>query len=346
MTKLTTLSHGGGCGCKIAPDILSEITQSITGLPPSDQLIVGYETADDAAVYRLDDNRGLVASVDFFMPIVDDARDFGRIAAANAISDVYAMGAKPLFAMNIIGMPMSKLSPSVVATVLAGGAEVCQQASVVVAGGHSIDTSEPIYGLSVIGMIDLQYLKTNAAAQAGDVLILGKPLGVGILATALRQGKLNANAYREMIDWATKLNRVGEQLASIDGIHAMTDVTGFGLLGHVAEICRASSLGAEVCYHDVPFIEAACDLVRQGFVTGAGPRNLKACSDCLSFQDGLEEWQLALLSDPQTSGGLLLTCAKEVADQVLALLHRQGFSRANIIGTMRQATTSSINISL
>src|SRR5947207_6094684 len=252
--RLTEFSHGGGCGCKIAPAVLTEILAStpIRGLPKD--LLVGTETADDAAVYRLNDSQALIATTDFFTPIVDDPHDFGRIAATNAISDVYAMGGRPIFALAIVGMPLEKLPVSVIRAILAGGESVCAQAGIPIAGGHSIDTLEPIYGLVALGLVHPKKVKRNSSAKAGDVLILGKPLGVGILSAALKKGKLSEAGYREMVEWTTKLNTPGEALAEMLQVHALTDVTGFGLAGHLLEICRGSGLAAELRFDALPII--------------------------------------------------------------------------------------------
>src|SRR5438132_3692068 len=244
--RLTEFSHGGGCGCKIAPAILSEILSAspIRGLPK--ELMVGTETADDAAVYRLNDMQALVATTDFFTPIVDDPFDFGRIAATNAISDIYAMGGRPVMALAIVGMPLEKLPVSAIRGILAGGESVCAAAGIPIAGGHSIDTLEPIYGLVALGLVHPDKVKRNSSAKAGDVLVLGKPLGIGILSAALKKGKLSASGYAEMLKWTTQLNTPGQALAGMPAVHALTDVTGFGLAGHLLEMCRGAKPGAEL----------------------------------------------------------------------------------------------------
>src|SRR6185436_8954763 len=273
--RLTEFSHGGGCGCKIAPAILTELlaTTPIRGLPAA--LMVGTETADDAAVYRLNKTQALVATTDFFTPIVDDPYDFGRIAATNAISDIYAMGAKPIFALAIVGMPLEKLPVAVIQRILQGGESVCHEAKIPVAGGHSIDVLEPIYGLVALGIVDPKKVKKNSTAQPGDLIILGKPLGVGILSAALKKGKLSEAGYRTMIEWTTKLNTPGIALADMKGVHALTDVTGFGLAGHLLEICRGSGLAGEVEFARLPLISEAVSFVREGIATGASDRNWK-----------------------------------------------------------------------
>jgi len=314
--RLTELSHGGGCGCKIAPAVLSQIISSSKILHKD--LVVGTETADDAAVYRLNDTQALVATTDFFTPIVDDPYDFGRIAATNALSDVYAMGATPVMALAVVGMPLDKLPVSVIRRILEGGQSVCAAVGIPVAGGHSIDTLEPIYGLVALGLVDPKKVKRNSSAKAGDALVLGKPLGIGILSAALKKGKLSAAGYAEMLKWTTQLNTPGQALAALDAVHAMTDVTGFGLAGHLLEMCRGSGLSAEVAFKDLPFIEEAMTLAQQGVATGASERNWQGYGHEVDFRG--EEWQRKLLADPQTSGGLLVACAPAISSQVEKLL--------------------------
>ena len=330
--RLTEFSHGGGCGCKIAPAILSEILAStpIRGLPKD--LLVGTETADDAAVYRLNDSQALVATTDFFTPIVDDPFDFGRIAATNAISDVYAMGARPIFALAIVGMPLEKLPVSVIQKILEGGESVCAAAGIPIAGGHSIDTLEPIYGLVALGIVDPANVKRNSTAKAGDSLILGKPLGIGILSAALKKGKLSESGYRAMLDWTTRLNTPGEALADMPGVHALTDVTGFGLAGHLLEILRGSRLAGEVNFDSVPIIGEALDWAKQGVATGASDRNWKGYGHEVALPAGFPEWKRKLLCDPQTSGGLLVSCAPAAVPRVLAEFQQRGFAEAKVIG--------------
>jgi selenide,water dikinase len=332
--RLTEFSHGGGCGCKIAPAVLSEILAStpIRGLPKD--LLVGTETADDAAVYRLSDSQALVATTDFFTPIVDDPFDFGRIAATNAISDVYAMGARPIFALAIVGMPLEKLPVSVIRKILEGGESVCAAAGIPIAGGHSIDTLEPIYGLVALGTVDPRNVKRNSTARAGDSLILGKPLGIGILSAALKKGKLSQSGYRAMLDWTTCLNTPGEALADMPGVHALTDVTGFGLAGHLLEILRGSKLAGEVNFDAVPVIAEALDWAKQGVATGASERNWKGYGHEVALPAGFPEWKRKLLCDPQTSGGLLVSCAPAAVAQVLAEFEKRGFAEAKVIGKL------------
>ena len=332
--KLTSFSHGGGCGCKIAPGVLADIlSRAPQGLIPP-ELMVGTETADDAAVYRLNDQQALVATTDFFTPIVDDPRDFGRIAATNAISDIYAMGGTPIMALALVGMPLDKLPLSVIGAILEGGASVCREAGIPIAGGHSIDVLEPIYGLVALGLVHPQRVRRNADAQAGDVLVLGKPLGVGILSAALKKGRLDAKGYAEMIRHTTQLNRVGSVLAEIDGVHAMTDVTGFGLLGHLLEVCRGSKLSAEVQMAQVPLIGTAIAFAREGMATGASARNWAGYGAEVALGASVAPWQQALLTDPQTSGGLLVSCAADAADTVLARFAAAGFDDAAVIGRL------------
>ncbi len=315
--RLTEYSHGGGCGCKIAPAVLSEILAAtpIRGLPKD--LLVGLETADDAAVYRLNDTQAIVATTDFFTPIVDEPHDFGRIAATNAISDIYAMGGRPIMALAIVGMPLEKLPLSVIGRILAGGEEVCAAAGIPIAGGHSIDTLEPIYGLVVLGLVHPDKVKRNSSAKAGDALILGKPLGVGILSAALKKGKLSASGYAEMLKWTTRLNTPGQALAEMADVHALTDVTGFGLAGHLLEMCRGARLTAEVKFEALPLIAEALDWVKQGVATGASDRNWKSYGREVELPAGFADWQQKLITDPQTSGGLLVACAPQAVQRVL-----------------------------
>ncbi len=330
--KLTRFSHGGGCGCKIAPAVLSRIIAEspLSTLPPD--LLVGVETGDDAAVWRLNDGQAVVATTDFFMPIVDDPRDFGRIAAANALSDVYAMGGRPLFALAVVGMPVAKLPEEVIRTILAGGASICAEAGIPVAGGHSIDAEEPIYGLVAIGVVHPEQVKTNRGAHAGDVLVLGKPLGIGILSAALKKDALSAEGYAEMVRWTTKLNVTGTRLAQMPEVHAVTDVTGFGLAGHLLEICRGSRLDCTVGFAELPLIDEAVAHVKAGISTGASSRNWASYGDEVILPPGMPEWQQKMITDPQTSGGLLVACAPGRVADVLAAFHADGFTEAAVIG--------------
>jgi selenide,water dikinase len=330
--RLTSLSHGGGCGCKIAPGVLSEILKTTTAMPLPPQLLVGIETADDAAVYQLNDEQALIATTDFFMPIVDDAYDFGRIAATNAISDVYAMGGTPIMALALVGMPINVLSTETIGRILAGGAAVCKAAGIPIAGGHTIDSVEPIYGLVALGLVHPKRVKRNADARVGDRLILGKPLGVGILSAALKKEKLDAGGYARMIAVTTQLNTAGPDLAALEGVHALTDVTGFGLAGHALEIARGANVTVDVTWSSVPLMEGVRALAQQGMVTGASGRNWAAYGAQVALCAGVSDTDRALLSDPQTSGGLLVSCAPAAVDAVLAIFKRHGFAEAALIG--------------
>ncbi|MEO8037884.1 MAG: selenide, water dikinase SelD [Betaproteobacteria bacterium] len=331
--RLTQFSHGGGCGCKIAPGVLQEILAgSAAGLLPR-ELLVGIETSDDAAVYQLNESQAIVATTDFFMPIVDDPFDFGRIAATNAVSDVYAMGAVPLFALALVGMPIDRLPLHTIREILRGGESVCTAAGVPLAGGHSIDSVEPIYGLVVIGLVHPQRLKRNSGARPGDALILGKGLGVGIQSAALKKGELDAAGYATMIDSTTRLNSPGPKLAHLDAVHALTDVTGFGLLGHLLEVCRGSGAGARVRKGDVPVLAGVDALLARGFRTGASARNWAGYGQSVDLGIFGEDAK-ALLTDPQTSGGLLVACEPGSVDAVLALFRADGFAGAAVIGEM------------
>jgi len=332
--RLTEFSHGGGCGCKIAPAVLSEILAStpIRGLPK--ELLVGTETADDAAVYRLNDSQALVATTDFFTPIVDDPYDFGRIAATNAISDIYAMGGRPIMALAIVGMPLDKLPVSVIQKILEGGESVCAAVGIPIAGGHSIDTLEPIYGLVALGLVHPDKVKKNSGARAGDVLVLGKPLGVGILSAVLKKGKISDAGYRQMIDYTTRLNTPGESLADMPEVHAVTDITGFGLAGHLLEVCRGSKVAAEVKFDTVPMIAEALAWAKQGVATGASDRNWKGYGADVQLPAGAPEWMRTLLTDPQTSGGLLVACEPRAEREVLKAFAERGFAEARSIGRL------------
>jgi selenide,water dikinase len=332
--KLTQLSHGGGCGCKIAPALLQQILGDVKDKLPYPDLLVGTETSDDAAVYRLNDTQAIIATTDFFMPIVDDPFDFGRIAATNALSDVYAMGGTPIMALAIVGMPINKLPIEAIRAILQGGESVCKAAGIPLAGGHSIDAPEPIYGLVALGIVHPDRLKKNSNARANDVLILGKGLGVGIMAAALKKGALTDEGYAQLITNTTRLNSVGPALSCIDGVHALTDVTGFGLLGHLLEMCRGAGLSAEVGFDRIPVLTAALPLAQSGFGPGAIERNMESYGHAVHFADNLEIWQQRLLADAQTSGGLLVAASVESADEVLACFRQAGFMDAAVIGAM------------
>lgn len=338
-TRLTALAHGGGCGCKLSPAVLREILAGMPAAQAFPNLLVGIETGDDAAVYRLNDEQAVVATTDFFMPIVDDPFDFGRIAAANALSDVYAMGGRPLLALAILGMPLGKIGPDSVRAILAGGAAVCTEAGIPIAGGHSIDSPEPIYGLAVIGVVKPDRVLRNTGAKPGDVLILSKALGVGIISAALKSGKLDAAweraLYAALIDSATRLNAVGQTLATVAAVHAMTDVTGFGLLGHALEMCRGSGLGARIRFGALPLLDGVADLARIPYRTGAAGRNWQSYGREVVLASGVADWQRDLLCDPQTSGGLLVAVAPAGAATVLESFRTAGFDRVAVIGEMQ-----------
>ncbi|MDE2418834.1 MAG: selenide, water dikinase SelD [Burkholderiales bacterium] len=342
--RLTSLSHGGGCGCKIAPGVLSDILKTTTAMPLPPELLVGIETADDAAVYQLNADQALIATTDFFMPIVDDAFDFGRIAATNAISDVYAMGGTPIMALALVGMPINVLSTDTIGQILAGGAAVCKAAGIPIAGGHTIDSVEPIYGLVALGLVHPKRVKRNADARVGDRLILGKPLGVGILSAALKKEKLGAEGYARMIAVTTQLNTPGPDLAALDGVHAITDVTGFGLAGHGLEVARGANCTVDIDWARVPLIEGVRSLAEQGMVTGASGRNWAAYGSQVALSAALSATDRALLSDPQTSGGLLVSCAPEAVEQVLAIFRRHGFDGAAEIGSVASADPAGVRM--
>ena len=333
--RLTALAHGGGCGCKIGPALLREmLSDACFGFQHPD-LLVGAGTSDDAAVYRINDRQAVIATTDFFMPIVDDPFEFGRIAATNALSDVYAMGGSPILALAIVGMPVGKMPSEVMRRIMEGGADVCGAAGIPLAGGHSIDSPEPIYGLAALGLIEPGRIKRNDGARAGDVLVLGKPLGIGVLSAALKKGILDERGYGEMVAVTTQLNRVGQRLAQLEGVHAMTDVTGFGLLGHLAEICRGSGVGADVDFAALPVLATALPLVAQGIGPGAIERNWASLSAEVEIDAALPDWAWRLLNDPQTSGGLLVSCSPGALDAVLAAFAQDGFDTATRIGSMR-----------
>jgi selenide,water dikinase len=334
--KLTSFSHGGGCGCKIAPGVLSEILKNSTGFPVPKELMVGIETADDAAVYKLNDEQALIATTDFFMPIVDDPFDFGRIAATNAISDVYAMGGTPIMALALVGMPINKLPVEVIGQIIKGGESICAEAGIPIAGGHTIDSVEPIYGLVVLGLVHPSKVKRNADAKAGDVLVLGKPLGVGVLSAALKKDKLDADGYKAMIANTTKLNKPGKALSDMAGVHALTDVTGFGLLGHLLELARGAKLEAQLDMAKIPLLPGVEQLAHDGYFTGASGRNWEGYGKDVQLSPSITQAQHMLLTDPQTSGGLLVSCDAASVDEVLALFRREGFGEAAVIGRMAE----------
>jgi selenide,water dikinase len=341
--RLTSFSHGGGCGCKIAPAVLQQIIAKASPAMLPKQLLVGIETADDAAVWQINETQAIVATTDFFMPIVDDPFDFGAIAATNAISDVYAMGGTPLFALALVGMPVSRLPLDTIRRVLEGGESICARAGIPIAGGHTIDSVEPIYGLVAIGLVDPRHLKRNDGARTGDRLVLGKPLGVGIYSAALKKEKLSAEGYAAMLASTTQLNTPGIALGRLPAVHALTDVTGFGLLGHLLEICRGSHVGATVDFARLPLHPGVLDLARAGLVTGASGRNWAGCGGDVTLGTALGDAERALLTDPQTSGGLLVACAPEAVADVLAIFRHEGFAAAADIG---EITAGAVRVSV
>ena len=330
--RLTSLAHGGGCGCKIAPGVLREILGGMHGMVLPPQLLVGIDTADDAAVYQLNENQALIATTDFFMPIVDDPFDFGRIAATNAISDVYAMGGTPILALALVGMPINVLSTEVIGRILEGGQSVCQSAGIPIAGGHSIDSVEPIYGLVVLGLAHPSRIKRNASAQVGDVLVLGKPIGVGIYSAALKKEALSPEGYAQMIASTTRLNTPGPDLAALAGVHALTDVTGFGLAGHALEMARGAGLDVHIDWSAVPLLDGVQALAQQGFITGASARNWAGYGAEVALPEGFSAVDQAMLSDPQTSGGLLVSCSPSSLEHVMAVFAQHGFAQATVVG--------------
>lgn len=330
--RLTEFSHGGGCGCKIAPGVLRELIAKSSPGPLPKELLVGIETSDDAAVYRLNDRQAIVATTDFFMPIVDDPFDFGAIAATNALSDVYAMGATPLFALALVAMPLDRLPVATIRAILAGGEATCARAGIPLAGGHTIDSVEPIYGLVAIGTVDPARVKRNVGAMPGDALILGKPLGIGIYGAALKKRQLGDEQYAAMVAHATQLNTPGIALGGLKALHALTDVTGFGLLGHLLEICRGSGVGARIAFDKVPLLPGVPALARAGMVTGGSTRNWASYGTEVTWRACSDAAAQALLTDPQTSGGLLAACAPAAVEQVLTLFRDEGFEHAAVIG--------------
>ncbi|WP_273786005.1 selenide, water dikinase SelD [Brucella intermedia] len=330
--RLSTLAHGGGCGCKLAPAVLQDLLSDQPVMQPFSQLLVGTETGDDAAVWQLDDENCVIATTDFFMPMVDDPFDFGRIAATNAISDVYAMGGTPIMALAILGMPVNKMPAEMIREILKGGSSICTEAGIPVAGGHSIDAPEPIYGLAVIGTCKLSNLRRNSGARPGDTLILTKAIGVGIYSAAFKKQELDSAGYDEMMASVTLLNRVGAELGKDDAVHAVTDVTGFGILGHALEMARGSSAGIALDYSALPFLNQAEHLAQAGFVTGASTRNWASYGHSVQLPDEYPLWKQQLLTDPQTSGGLLVSCAPQEAERLLNGIRAAGYPSARIVG--------------
>ncbi|MHA7871588.1 MAG: selenide, water dikinase SelD [Hyphococcus sp.] len=332
--SLTSLASGGGCGCKIAPDVLRDILKDAPLNTAQGALLVDASTSDDAAVYRLSDDLALIATTDFFMPIVDDPYDFGRIAATNALSDIYAMGGRPIFSLAIVGMPIDQLSTSTIRRILDGGRAASEAAGAPVAGGHSIDSREPIYGLAAIGLAHPNRIRRNCGAQPGDALILSKPLGIGVFSAALKKKALAEGDYETLIASTTLLNSPGVDLAERDGVHAMTDVTGFGLLGHLAELSRGAGITAQITLSAVPVFEGARKLAEEGVRTGGSGRNWRSVEDLISLSADVDQASLDLLTDPQTSGGLLVSCAPDSIQTVLRTFAAHGHERASVIGSI------------
>ena len=335
--RLTQLSHKGGCGCKLSPAVLSSLLTNTANMLFPKELLVGRENSDDAAVYKVNEDQAIIATTDFFMPIVDDPIDFGKIAACNAISDIYAMGGHPLFALAIVGMPLQKISSEVVRKILMGGESICSQAGIPIAGGHSIDSLEPIYGLCVIGLIHPKNIKKNTGAKPKDKIVLGKPLGVGIYCSALKKNGLDTKSYQELLTLMTSLNTPGIALSKINEVHALTDVTGFGLLGHLLEICRGSKVNAQLDLNNIPFLDKAMELVEKGYITGASTSNWNSYSSYIRRNETLSLYHQHILTDPQTSGGLLLTCSEEGLDRVLDCFYEKKFS-PKIIGEISEGS--------
>jgi len=340
--RLSSMAHGGGCGCKLSPAVLSALLANMPKSQPFKQLLVGVETADDAAVWQIDEKTCVISTTDFFTPMVDDPRDFGRIAATNAISDVYAMGGKPIFALAILGMPLGKIEPEQVREILEGGREICTAAGIPVAGGHSIDTPEPIYGLAVTGLCAPSELRRNCDAKGGDVLMLTKPVGVGIYSAAFKKDALTSTDYADMIAAMTRLNRIGAELAKNPHVHSMTDVTGFGVLGHGLEMARGSGLKLSLRAEAVPLLPRAGDLAQAGFITGASGRNWDSYGREVTFPAEFPAWRRHLLTDPQTSGGLLVACKASEAAGILRTIQADGFVEAAIIGEMVTGTGATV----
>jgi selenide, water dikinase len=335
--KLTQYSHGAGCGCKISPKILDEILQSSFSMPDNDRLIVGNHSKDDAAVYDLQNGKALISTTDFFMPIVDDPYNFGRIASANAISDVYAMGGDPILAIAILGWPINLLSPLVARRVIEGSKSICLEAGIPLAGGHSIDSPEPIFGLAVNGLVDIKNLKQNNTAKKGDLLLLTKKIGVGILTTAEKKNILKEDDKTLAADQMMQLNKIGAVLSKIAGVHAMTDVTGFGLLGHLIEMAEGSGVSAKINFSTVPLItDRLIQYVELGSVPGGTNRNWDSYGHKVHIENqGSLLLQKNILADPQTSGGLLIAVAKDSLQDVIESLQQNGLSdRTTPIGEM------------
>ncbi len=346
--KLTQYSHGSGCGCKIAPKVLDQILSGLGERAHYPTLLVGNEGRDDAAVLDIGNGQALISTTDFFMPIVDDAYEFGRIAAANSISDVYAMGGKPLMAIAILGWPVDKLPTDLATQVLEGGRSICREAGIPLAGGHSIDSPEPIFGLAVTGMVSHENLCKNDTAQTGDWLFLTKPLGVGVLSTAQKRGALAPEHQSVMIESMTRLNSVGEQLAKLPSVTAMTDVTGFGLLGHLVEMATGCGLSADLFYEKIPVLDGVRGYIGQRIFPDATTRNWSSFGEKIGFGAGVNVLEaFTLLPDPQTNGGLLFTVKNEGLEAVRTLLTGVGLAaHAEPIGRMVARGEKFVNVLL
>lgn len=345
--KLTQYSHGAGCGCKISPKILDEILQSNFSMPDNDRLLVGNHSKDDAAVYDLQNGKALISTTDFFMPIVDDPYNFGRIASANAISDIYAMGGDPILAIAILGWPINVLAPSIAKLVIEGSKSICLEAGIPLAGGHSIDSPEPIFGLAVNGIIEIEHLKKNNTAKEGDILLLTKKIGVGILTTAEKKNILRSDEINLAAEQMMVLNKVGSALGKIKEVNAMTDVTGFGLLGHLIEMAEGSNLTAEVDFDSVQFISKyLIEYVNQGSVPGGTNRNWDSYGHKVKFYNEINaEMHKNILADPQTSGGLLISVSKEGLASVVEVLKQHGLENfIEPIGTMKKILSHSVEV--
>jgi selenide, water dikinase len=345
--SLTEFSKGAGCGCKIAPNVLQEILATHVVNLKDPKLIVGNENADDAAVYLLDNDQALISSLDFFLPIVDDPFTFGKVAAANALSDIWAMGGKPIFALAILGWPIEKIAPSIAAEVLAGARSICSEAGIVLAGGHSIDSQDPIFGLSVNGLAPVKNIRQNNMAKVGDKLILTKPIGVGILSTAQKRKVISESDTEILMSYLTSLNKIGGVLAEKPEVHAMTDVTGFGLAGHLLEICKASKVRAILSYNSIPKIKEALPYLAQRIVPDATYRNWNSYNTHIGFGTGVNVMEaFSLLPDPQTNGGLLITVKQDKAEEILALIKSNGWQDAAIIGEIENESDKTIQVNV
>jgi selenide,water dikinase len=344
--KLTQFSRGAGCGCKIAPKVLDEILKTNLPAAVSNQLLVGISSKDDAAVYDLGNGTALISTTDFFMPIVDDAFDFGRIASANAISDVYAMGGKPLLAVAILGWPIDKLPAELAQQVLDGSRTICEEAGIPLAGGHSIDSAEPIFGLAVSGLVEIKNLKKNNTAKAGDLIFLTKPLGVGVLSTAQKRGLIQEVHVDVMINQMTRLNKIGEKLGALEGVTAMTDITGFGLLGHLIEMAEGSACSAEISYASLPVAAGVREYLAQRIVPDATYRNWNSYSTMTGFEKGVNVMEaFNLLPDPQTNGGLLIAVDPAWVETVKELLRKNGLEDyLEPIGRFTDATEKRVHV--